>query len=92
MYGPDTERHREMGMIMLPHIIGVLLANVHKKPTNYNISLCEKRLALFCEIDLQGGGGHVPSDLSPQFRIWGEILEVREMRLAHRNTGKTGFD
>lgn len=28
---------------------------------------------LFCEIDVQGARGHVPSDLSPQFKIWDEI-------------------
>ena len=58
------------------------------KPMNYGISLWEKTSVLFCEIHLQGDRGHVPSDLSPRFRIWGEIEVVRDDKLAHRNAGE----
>lgn len=43
------------------------------KPINYGISFWVKRAVLFCEINLQGDKGSMPSDLSPQFKIWGKI-------------------
>ena len=48
-----------------------------KKPIDYGISFQEKKSALFCEIDVWGDRGHVPSDLSPQSWAWGTIYVMK---------------
>lgn len=59
--------------LLLQCKIGVLCLMYINKPINCGIGLWGRSQLLFCKINLQGDRGHVPSDLSPWFRIWGKI-------------------
>ena len=54
---------------LLPHEIEVLCTVCISKQINYGISLWGRNQLLFCEINLQGDRGCMPSDLSPPVRI-----------------------